>query len=179
MPCYVALLRGINVGGHNRVPMGDLRALLEGLGYDDVRTLLQSGNAVFATTTRSVATVEAAVEKAITAELGLQIRVLVRSASQLAKVLAADPLGERATDHARYMVVFLEKPLPAAAFSDLDPATYAPDEFALDGRQLYLWLPDGSHGSKLARAMTDKRLGGTSTMRNWNTVRKLAEMAGV
>jgi uncharacterized protein (DUF1697 family) len=142
-----------------------------------VRTLLQSGNAVFSTTTRSAATVEKQVEKAIEAELGLSLRVLVRSAAQLRKVLDTDPLGDRATDHARYMVVFLEKALTASALSDLDPESFAPEEFAHKGRELYLWLPKGSHDSKLARAMSDKRLGGTSTTRNWNTVRKLAEMA--
>jgi uncharacterized protein (DUF1697 family) len=92
-------------------------------------------------------------------------------------VLDADPLGDRATDHARYMVVFLEKKLTASALSDLDPESFAPEEFAVSGRELYLWLPNGSHDSKLARAMSKKPDGGTSTMRNWNTVRKLAEMA--
>jgi uncharacterized protein (DUF1697 family) len=176
VPTYVALLRGINLGARNRVAMADLRALLEGLGYEDVRTLLQSGNAVFTTKTRSAATVEKQVEKAISAELGLDLRVLVRSAAQLATVLATDPLGDRATDHARYMVVFLDKALTAKAMSDLDPESFAPEEFAFKGRELYLWLPKGSHDSRLARAMTEKRLGGSSTMRNWNTVRKLAGM---
>lgn len=109
-------------------------------------------------------------------ELGLSIRVLVRTAAQLATVLDCDPLGDRATDHARYMVVFLDKALTATALSDLDPEAFAPEEFAFQGRELYLWLPKGSHDSRLARAMTEKRLGGTSTMRNWNTVRKLAEI---
>ena len=178
MPTYVALLRGINVGGHNRVRMADLRALLEGLGYADVRTLLQSGNAVFSASTRSPATVERQVQAAITAELGLTVRVLVRTASRLAEVLAADPLGDRATDHSRYMVVFLEKRLTAAALSDIDPDPYAPEELTAAGSEVYLWLPEGVQDSRLVRALTDKRLGGTSTMRNWNTVRKLAEMAG-
>lgn len=178
MPTYVALLRGINVGGHNRLAMADLRALLEGLGYADVRTVLQSGNAVFSTPTRSAATVEAAVEQAIESELGLPVRVLVRSAAQLATVVAADPFGDRATDGSRYVVAFLEQPLTAAALSDLDPVAYAPEEFSVDGAHLYLWLPDGSQNSPLARAMTDKRLGGFSTWRNWNTVRKLAGLTG-
>lgn len=178
MPTYVALLRGINVGGHNRVGMADLRALLEGLGYSDVRTLLQSGNAVFSASTRSPATVETHVQAAITAELGLTVRVLVRTASQLAEVLAADPFGERATDHSRYMVVFLENPLPVAALPGVDPDAYVPEELEVAGSEVYLWLPKGMQDSRLARALTDKRLGGVSTMRNWNTVRKLAEMAG-
>jgi uncharacterized protein (DUF1697 family) len=178
VPAYVALLRGINLVKRNRVAMADLRALLEAQGYGDVRTHLQSGNAVFSAPTRSAAALESVVEKAIGAELGLTIRVLVRTAAQMAKVVATDPLGARATDHARYMVVFLDRRLPASALSDVDPAAYEPEEFALVGRELYLWLPKGSHDSRLARAVTDKRLGVTGTMRNWNTVRRLAELAG-
>jgi len=177
VPTYVALLRGINLGARNRLAMADLRTLLDDLGYDDVRTHLQSGNAVFATTTRSAAAVEKAVEAAIEKTTGLRIRVLVRSAAQLAKVLAADPLGGRATDHSRYMVVFLEKPVTKKALADVDPDSYLPEEFAVDGKHLYLWLPDGSHASKLARLMSEKKLGGAGTMRNWRTVGKLAEMS--
>jgi uncharacterized protein (DUF1697 family) len=178
VPTYVALLRGINLGARNRLAMADLRSLLDKLGYDDVRTHLQSGNAVFAASTRSARAVEKAVEEAIEATLGLQIRVLVRSAQEMAKVVAADPLGDRATDHARYMVVFLEKTVPTSALADIDPGAYEPEEFAVDGRHLYLWLPDGSHASRLARVMSEKRLGGAGTMRNWRTVTKLAELAG-
>lgn len=178
MTSYVALLRGINLGPRNRLAMADLRALLDKLGYEDVRTHLQSGNAIFNAGTRSARAVETAVEQAIERELGLALRVLVRSAAQMAKVVAADPLGDRASDHARYMVVFLEKPVPASALAGIDPAAYAPEEFAVDGRHLYLWLPDGSHASRLARVMGEKRLGGAATMRNWRTVTRLAELAG-
>jgi uncharacterized protein (DUF1697 family) len=178
MPSYVALLRGINLGARNRVAMSDLRALLEKLDYRDVRTHLQSGNAVFTAAARSARAVETAVENAVEAELGLALRVLVRTAGQMAKVVAADPLGDRATDHSRYMVVFLEKPVSAAQLADIDPAAYAPEAFAVDGRHLYLWLPEGSHASRLARAMGEKRFGGAATLRNWRTVTKLAEMAG-
>jgi len=90
VPTYVALLRGINLGARNRVAMADLRALLEGLGYDDVRTHLQSGNAVFSTGTRSATAVRTAVEKAIDDELGVAVPVVVRTAAQVAKVVAAD-----------------------------------------------------------------------------------------
>ena len=177
MPTYVALLRGINVGKRNRVAMADLRALLDGLGYDDVRTHLQSGNAVFATPTRSARTVEKDVEKAIKAELGLDIRVLVRSAAQLGDVVAADPLGDRASDPSRYLVVFCEKPVPRDVFGDLEAPSYAPEEFAAAGHELFLWLPKGVYESRLVKALTEKRLGGASTMRNWRTVAKLAELA--
>jgi uncharacterized protein (DUF1697 family) len=178
VPSYVALLRGINLGARNRLAMADLRGLLEKLGYDDVRTHLQSGNAVFGAGTRSARSVESAVESAIEETLSMQIRVLVRTAAEMANVVAADPLGDRATDHARYMVVFLEKPVPASALADIEPAAYEPEQFDVDGRHLYLWLPEGSHASRLARVLSETRLGGAATMRNWRTVTKLAELAG-
>jgi len=178
VPRYVALLRGINVGGRNRVAMTDLRGLLEGLGYGDVRTHLQSGNAVLSASSRSGTAVGKAVEEAVAAELGLQIRVVVRSAAQLASVIAADPLGEVSTDHSHYLVAFCDKPVPPSVATDLVAADYAPEELAVVGSEVYLWLPHGVQDSRLAKALTDRRLGGTSTMRNWNTVRKLAELAG-
>jgi uncharacterized protein (DUF1697 family) len=177
VPTYVALLRGINLGSRNRVAMADLRALLDGLGYDGVQTHLQSGNAVFRTGTRSAAAVRSAVEKAIEDELGVTVPVVLRTAAQLAKVVATDPLGDRASDHARYLVVFLDKTLPASAVARVNPAKYAPEEYALVGKELYLWLPAGSHDSRLARALSDKALGGVGTARNWRTVLKLAELA--
>lgn len=178
MPTYVALLRGINVGGHNRVRMADLRALLEGLGYADVRTLLQSGNAVFTAPTRSAASVSGAVATAIRAELDMDVDVVVRTGSELAAVLAHDPFDGRATDDSRYLVAFLEKGPPASWLSNIDRESYAPEEVAVVARHIYLWLPHGVQDSRLARTVTDKKLGGTSTMRNRRTVEKLAEMAG-
>jgi len=174
---HVALLRGINLGAKRRMAMGDLRRLLEGLGYTDVRTHLQSGNAVFRTPTRSAGAVGAAIERAIRTELGMDVDVVVRTAAQLAHVLAQDPFDGRATDHSRYLAVFCAKPVPPAMVADLDPARQAPEEVAVVGSEAYLWLPDGVQDSRLARSMTDERLGGTWTMRNWKTVRKLAEMA--
>jgi uncharacterized protein (DUF1697 family) len=177
VPTYVALLRGINLGARNRLAMADLRRVLEELGFERVRTHLQSGNAVFKAGIRSAAAVEKAVEQAIMDQLGMDVRVLVRTPAQLRKVLAVNPFGARATDHARYMVVFLEKPLTKKAVADVDPEKYLPEEYAVDGRHLYLWLPDGSHASKLARTLSEQKLGVVGTLRNWRTVTKLAEMA--
>jgi uncharacterized protein (DUF1697 family) len=177
VPVYVVLLRGINLGSKRRVAMADLRSLLEGLGYDDVRTHLQSGNAVLRTPTRSAATVEKAVERAIESELGLEVKVAARTAAQLAAVVDADPFAGVATDPARYLVTFLEKKPPASWLDSVDSESYAPEQAAVVGKQLYLWLPDGVQNSRLARNLTDKKLGGSATSRNWNVVRKLAELA--
>ncbi len=177
MPTYVALLRGINLGAKRRVAMADLRALVEGLGYDDVRTHLQSGNAVFRTSTRSGAAVETAVERAIAAHLGMEVAVVVRTAAQLAAVVAADPFGAVATDPKRYLVTFLRSPPSAQWLADNDPDTVAPDQFVVDKTQIYLWLPNSVHTSKLARSLTDAKIGGVATSRNWDVVHALATMS--
>ena len=174
---YVVLLRGINLGSKRRVAMADLRDLLEGLGYDDVRTHLQSGNAVLRAPTRSAATVESAVSAAIESGLGLDVKVAARTAAQMRAVVAADPFAGVATDPARYLVTFLAKKPPAGWLGSLDPESYAPEQAAVVGRQLYLWLPKGVHDSRLARTVTDKKLGGSATSRNWNVVTRLTEMA--
>jgi uncharacterized protein (DUF1697 family) len=177
VPVYAVLLRGINLGGKRRVAMADLRSLLEGLGYDGVRTHLQSGNAVLRTPTRSTATVERAVARAIKSELALEVDVIARTAQQMAAVVGADPFPGVATEPAKYLVTFLEKKPPASWLSSIDLADYAPEQAAVVGKQLYLWLPGGVHNSRLARTLTDKKLGGSATSRNWNVVTKLAELA--
>ena len=178
MPTYVALLRGINLGGKRRLAMADLRSLLEGLGYSDVRTHLQSGNAVFTAPTRSAVSVSRDVAAAIGTELEMDVDVVVRTAAELTAALAHDPFGGRATDDSRYLVVFLEKAPPASWLSGIDRGSYAPEEVAVMGKHAFLWLPGGVQNSRLARTLTDKRLGGTWTMRNRRTVVALAEMAG-
>ena len=178
MPAYVALLRAVNLGARNKLAMGDLRDLLDDLGYDDVRTHLQSGNAVFRAGTRSARDVEKQVEDAVGDRLGLDIRVLVRTAAHLRKVVATDPFGDRAHDHSRYLVGFCDRRVPAKALADLDASTFEPEELAAVGRELYVWLPKGSHDSRLLRSVTEKKLGLTMTMRTWRVVNRLSEMAG-
>ena len=178
MATYVALLRGINLGSTRRLAMADLRSLLGGHGYSDVRTHLQSGNAVFAAPARSAASVSDAVATAIKAGLGMDVDVVVRTVAELAVVLAHDPFDGRATDDSRNMVAFLEKAPPASWLSDIDRVSYAPEEVAVVARHIYLWLPGGVKDSRLARTLTDKKLGGTWTMRNRRTVVALAKMAG-
>jgi uncharacterized protein (DUF1697 family) len=175
VPTYVVLLRGINLGAKRRLAMADLRKLLEGLEYDDVRTHLQSGNVVLRTTD-SAATLKKKVEAALATHCGFEVDVVVRTKAQLDKVLAHDPFAGQATDKARYLVVFLEKAPPAAWRRGIDAGDYGPDEVAVHGKEIYLWLPKGVHDSKLAREATGKGVG-AATARNWNVVRKLAELA--
>lgn len=174
---YVALLRGINVGRNKRVSMARLRELLTDLGHAGVRTHLQSGNAVFTGPSGSADRLARQISQRIAADLGLDVEVLVRTADELAAVVAGNPLREVATDPARLFVAFLSAPPDPGRLSDLDPAAHQPDRFEVRGREAYLWLPNGMMDSALPAAFSDRRLGVTVTTRNWNTVAKLAELA--
>jgi uncharacterized protein (DUF1697 family) len=176
---HVAFLRAVNVGGRNRVAMAHLRELLSGLGYGAVRTHLQSGNAVF---TVAVGTppeeVALQIEGALEAQLGLAARVLVRTRAELERVVAENPLLDVASDHARMLVVFLDGAPDHEVMSELAPADFEPDVFALGEREIYAWYPDGVGETRLSNAFWERRLGLAATGRNWNTVTRLLEMMG-
>ena len=150
MACSVAFLRGINVGRAKRLAMADLRGLCERLGFDEVRTQGQSGNVILETTLRPRA-LERKLERGIEDELGMEVRVIARTARELEAVLAYDPFGEIATDPSRSSVSFLDGKPPAKALDGIDPADYEPERFRLHGRELYLWLPGGRPRARLPR----------------------------
>jgi len=149
--------------------MADLRELLTGLGYTDVRTLLQSGNAVF-TATGTPQRIEKSVEKAIADTLGLTVSVLVRSKAELSTVVKANrlPVG----DPKKFLVVFYADTLATDAVPTTD---FAPEAVQVGAREAYLWCPNGINDSPVAKAFTHKRMG-IGTARNWNTVMKLLEL---
>jgi uncharacterized protein (DUF1697 family) len=175
MARYVALLRGINVGRHKRMPMADLRELLSGLGYSDVKTLLQSGNAVFTSPARSAAGVERAIEKAIADRFGFDVRVLVRTKEEVRAAVAGNPLP--VPDGSRFLVSFLDRNPPASRLQQIDAAEAEPEQFAVGTKVLYIWCARGFMDSKLLPLLSDERLGVVATARNWNTVTKLLAMA--
>jgi uncharacterized protein (DUF1697 family) len=172
---YAALLRGVNVGGRNKIAMADLRRILDGRGYGDVKTLLQSGNATF-TSELTPATLEADIAAAIAEQAGLRVAVMVRTGAELARAMAEHPLGREPDNPSRYFVAFLaEAPDPAAAasFGELD---LAPELAWVAGREAYLWCPNGAGDTRLTGAFVEKQLGVAATARNWNTVGKLAAL---
>jgi uncharacterized protein (DUF1697 family) len=171
---HVAVLRGINVGGHNKVPMAELRALLTGLGYTDVRTHLQSGNVVFrAPGTAVPGELGAAIADGIVAELGVSVAVLVRTAAELRDVVAANPLPTH--EPARLLVLFLDPAIDPAGLA-VDRERYAPEQFAVRPGEIYLYCANGILESALVKEFSDRRLGCAVTARNWNTVTRLAEL---
>ncbi len=176
MKRVVLLLRGINVGKAKQVPMADLKALLEDAGYADVRTHLRSGNVV-ASTTLTPAKAAADASARIEAHFGFGVGVVTRTAAQLAAAVDANPLADVADNPSRQMVAFLDVKPSASLVKALEAAQAEPERFAVDGRDVHLWLPDGVTDSPLGNALTPKAVGGTVTVRNWNTVTKLLALA--
>jgi len=176
MAAQIALLRGINVGGHNRIPMVDLRGLLAELGYPDARTLVQSGNIVLSAEL-APDKLAAELEEAIAGRFGVQTPIVVRTREELAAVVALDPLGDVAEEHKLYQVSFLSAEPDLEALAKIAQEDFAPERFVHVGREIYAWHPQGIHSSRLARMLSDKRLGVVATARNWKTTTKLLEMA--
>jgi len=173
---HVALLRGINVGGKNMIPMADLAAIFEAAGARDVRTYIQSGNVVFAASPRIAERIPAAVAKAIAKEFRLEIPVVLRSADELRRAAARNPFLEQGIDPDWLHVAFLADVPERARASSLDSKRSPGDAFVLLGREIYLHLPNGAARTKLTNAWFDSKLATTSTLRNWRTVQKLLEM---
>jgi uncharacterized protein (DUF1697 family) len=171
---YVALLRAINLGATRRVSMPRLREVLTARGYGAVRTHLASGN-VLLDSPLPEPELAAELSKAIEAEFGFDVPVILRMADELADVVAADPFGDVATDASRYSVSFVPEPLNPARVAALPPAVDG--AYEVRGRELYLWLPDGLMGSPMGTWKWDRLLGVAGTNRNWKTVTKLVELA--
>ena len=179
---YVALLRAVNVGGTGKLPMSDLRKLLEGLGCHRVETYIQSGNAVFdavGSRDKTGTAITAALEKLT----GTKVDVILRTHDQLDRIISENPFAaEAAADGARVHVGFLAGPAAAGAEAGLARivAQYPDrrDRYHLAGDNLYLHLPNGAGESKFTGKTMDRALGVAATMRNWNTVLKLHAMSG-
>src|SRR5690349_5913404 len=146
MPRLVALLRGINLGSKRRIAMGDLRALFAELGYEDVRTVLASGNVVF---TGAKAKARETLERGIAERFEMQVDVVVRTMAELQAVVDADPFGEEVDNPTRYFVAFLDAKPAAKRLAELAEEEFAPDRFVAGEREIYAWCPEGMQNSKL------------------------------
>ena len=177
MPTYIALLRGINIGPRNKIAMAELRELLGSLEHEGVRTHILSGNVMFTSRRRSARRLETDLETAIRERFELDIRVLVRTADELTRIVKANPFPKAEAEGSCFFVLFVDRDLDKKAIDAIDPAAFKPEKFAIGDRAIYAWYPRGLSESKLVGALSDKRLGVTTTTRNWNTVTRLAELA--
>ncbi|UQX03642.1 DUF1697 domain-containing protein [Streptomyces sp. RerS4] len=177
---YAALLRGINVGGKKKVPMAELRTVLEGLGHTDVRTYLQSGNVVFASPRTDPDDLARELESAIEAHFGFPVACLVVDGPHLRAVADACPFPAAELEGRQLHVTFFSRQPAPERFATLDQAAFLPEEFRLGDCALYLYAPDGLGRSRLADALARPAVvkGLDVTTRNWNTVVKLVELTG-
>ena len=175
MKRHIALLRGINVGKAKRVAMADLRALMEGLGHANVRTLLNSGNAVFDARSGMPATLAKQLRAAVLAQCGVDCEVIVKSAADLAAAIAEHPLREHADDDARMLVMFTQDASTLDELRTLEAGDWAPEAFAVGRHAAWLWCASGIIESRVAKAV-GKLLKERGTARNWATVEKLRAM---
>ncbi|MEU2059992.1 DUF1697 domain-containing protein [Streptomyces sp. NPDC013455] len=179
MTKHVALLRGINVGGKAKIAMKDLRDLFAAMGFEDVRTYLQSGNVVFtAAGARVPADLAASIGQRIADDLGVRAEVLLRSSASLARTLAGNPYAALEDDPAKLHVTFLAREPTADEAARLTVPAGETGVFTLAGDEIHLHVPDGYGRTKLDNAFIERRLGIPATTRNWRTVNALYELAG-
>jgi uncharacterized protein (DUF1697 family) len=176
MPTFVALLRGVNVGKAKRVPMADFRALLGELGYTDVATLLNSGNAVFRASKGTPVQHAADIAGAIAARLGVEVPVIVKFAEELTAIVSENRLAEGAQDHSRLLVAFVQGSRELATLAAIEQLVVPPEQFLVGRGAAYLHCVSGILESKAGKALLGKA-GKVATTRNWATVLKLQALA--
>ena len=180
MPTYVALLRAVNLPGYGKIAMADFRKLLEGMGFKNVETYIQSGNAVF-DATGSAATVGAAIAGSLQKLMGAPVGVVIRTHEDMSRIIQENPFAAEAVDGTRVHVGFLAGPAGAGANAALNAivAKYPArrDRFHLAGDNIYFHLPDGAAETKFSGKTLDRAVGVLGTGRNWNTVVKLHAMS--
>ncbi|MET7452048.1 DUF1697 domain-containing protein [Streptomyces sp. NPDC005574] len=175
---YAALLRGINVGGNKKLPMAELRAVLEALGHGGVGTYLQSGQAVFTSDHGDEDSHAGALREAIEKRFGFTVDVIVRDHAYLRAIADDCPFPAADLEPKQLHVTYFSEPVGPERFAGVDRAAHLPEDFRLGDRALYLYAPDGLGRSKLAEQLAKPRItkGLIATSRNWNTVLKLVEL---
>ena len=177
MSVLIAMLRGVNVGGKNKIKMDALCALCTSFGFEEPRTYVQSGNVIFRTRERSSAALATRLQDAIARKFGFSPAVVLRTTSEFRAAIAANPLAGREFEPGKLLVTFLADDPGATANSALEAFKSYPEEIHLKGRELYIYFPKGAGQSKLPWASVEKWLKVPRTARNWNSVTKILEIA--
>jgi uncharacterized protein (DUF1697 family) len=177
MTTFIALLRSVNVSGHGRLAMSELKEMFVTLGYRDVSTYIQTGNVIFHSSARNAAKLETDIEHQLERTFGAAPTVILRTAAELARTLATSPYPARGADPSRHHVTFLAAAPSPQRLAALSPPASGRDELTIIGREVYVHTPDGYGNTKLSGAYLERHLGVSSTTRNWNTVTKLCALA--
>jgi uncharacterized protein (DUF1697 family) len=172
---WAALLKGINIGG-KKIPMAELKALIEGMGYRDVKTLLASGNVVFTSEEKDAPVLEKKIEAALE-KYGLKTDVILRNGAEVARAIKHNPFPDAAKDHPNHLVIsFHRDAVPDGLIGKIPEIYDGPERLEANGRDLYIDFPEDIGHSKLQPAMAKLKFPKVATMRNWNTVVKLAAL---
>ena len=178
MPIVISLLRGINVGGNKKIKMADLRDLYTSLGFQNTKTLLQSGNAVFETDISELTAIQQAIEGGIQSTFGFDVQIILRTPADLEAIIANHPFtDEQLNDPAKIAVVYLDTIPDDEAVNNLRESNSGNEAIHANGRELYVFYPDGMGRSKLDHGRIQRILNVTATARNWNTTNKLLTLA--
>jgi uncharacterized protein (DUF1697 family) len=178
MPVLISMLRGVNVGGHHKIKMDALRALYESLKFEDPRTYVQSGNVIFRSKEKNSAALANKIQNAIERTFGFRPDVILRTPDELRKAIAASPFpAHRKLEPGKILVTFLAAEPGPEAQATLLTLKKHPEELHLQGRELYIYFPDGAGRSKLPWSSVEKLLKTTGTARNWNSVTKMLAIA--
>jgi len=178
MAVIISMLRGVNVGGHNKIKMDALRALYESMKLREAQTYVQSGNVIFRTDERDIARLAKRIEDGIERKLGFRPDVILRTATEMREVIARNPFAKRrGIEPSKLLVTFLGSDPGAEAREKVLQIKCDPEELRIEGRELYIYFPNGIGRSKLSWAGLEKTLKTPGTARNWNSVTKMLEMA--
>jgi uncharacterized protein (DUF1697 family) len=178
MAAIISMLRGVNVGGHNKIKMDALRALYESMKLREAQTYVQSGNVIFRTEERDIALLTKRIEDGIERKFGFRPGVILRTATEMREVIARNPFAKRhGIEPGKLLVTFLGSDPGAAAREKILQIKCDPEELRIEGREVYIYFPNGIGRSKLPWARLDKMRKTPGTGRNWNSVTKMMEMA--
>jgi uncharacterized protein (DUF1697 family) len=177
MPVLISILRGVNVGGHNKIKMEALRALYESLKLESPRTYVQSGNIIFRTKEKNLDALAKKIQIAIERKFSFRPEVILRTTEELRAAIAASPFAGRNLEPGKTVIIFLAGDAGPEAHEKLLALKGHPEELHLRGRELHIYFPDGMGGSKLPWAKIEKLLGTPGTARNWNSATKMLDLA--
>jgi len=178
MPVIIALLRGVNIGGHHKIKMDVLRALCESLEFQNVQTHLQSGNVVFRTRERNLAKVSEHIQGAIERKVGFRPDVVLRTIPELRELIARNPFANRrGLDPSKYAVTFFTKAPSKESRESVLKLKITPEELRFGGREMHIYFPNGMARPNFSWSVVGRLLKKSGTSRNWNTVTKLLELA--